>query len=507
MGRQTMITAYAQLEARFAELSALQGATSILHWDSEVMLPSGSVGVRAQQLAALSRVCHGIITDPAISDLLSKAEQDAAALNEWQRANLRQMRRAFTHEAALPEALVVALTDATTRSEHAWRQARADNDFAAFLPHLTQVIALVREVAQAKQALLPDCATPYDALLDSYDEGLRTADVQALFAPLEDFLPDFVQAVMAYQRTLPPQSPCKQKVPIATQQAISRLLMQRFGFDFARGRADISAHPFCGGVAGDIRLTSRFDEGNLIEGLYATLHETGHALYEMGLPQQDPWCAQPVGQAGGMSLHESQSLFTEMQLGLRPSFVGYLAGLLQQQPELDAAQWTQGALQRQLLRVQPSMIRVTADEVTYPLHILLRTQLEQALLSGDLPPQDLPAAWADAMQARLGIRPQKDSEGCLQDTHWAGGAFGYFPTYSIGAMMAPQLMQTIEAQLPELDAQIARGEFAPIYDWLREKIHQHGSCLPARELLQRATDKPLNADAYIGHLQRRYLPS
>ena len=256
-------------------------------------------------------------------------------------------------------------------------------------------------------------------------------------------------------------------------------------------------------MPGDIRLTSRYDEHNFVEGLYATFHETGHALYEMGLPPQ--WHGQPVGKARGMSLHESQSLLTEMQLCIRPSFIRFALSVLREHLKLDESIWNEQNLYAHLTRVKPSLIRVTADEVTYPLHVMLRYRLEKALLSGDLPLDDLPTAWDDAMEQTLGIRPDSVGNGCLQDTHWPGGAIGYFPTYSIGAMIAAQVMNAAEDALPELDSHVEAGNFAPLQGWLRENIHAKASSLSTQELVQEATGKPLDATLYRQHLMQRYL--
>ena len=491
------MSAYAQLETRFSQLAALEGASAILHWDSEVMMPSGSVESRGEQLAALAAIQHEKITDPALADLLDQAQDES--LDVWQQANLREMRHHVTHSTALPDDLVQALTKATTTSEHRWRDARKHNDYEGFKPIFAEVLALVRESAQTKAEALG--LSPYDALLDQYDPGLRSDEVDVYFSELDSFLPDFVQQVIEHQKTRT-STLLDDTIPQAEQEAVCRVFMEKFGFDFTRGRADISTHPFCGGVPGDIRLTSRFDEANMMEGLYATFHETGHALYEMGLPQD--WLQQPVGRARGMSMHESQSLLVEMQLCLSAPFIRYALPILKKHLNL-GDHWNETALQHHLTRVRPSLIRVTADEVTYPLHVMLRTKLEKALLSGDLSLDDLPAAWDDEMQRLLGIRPDSIANGCLQDTHWPSGAIGYFPTYTLGAMIAAQLMHTARATITNLDTQIERGDFTALFDWLRSNIHQKASLLSTQELLREATGQGLNVSLYKQHLTDRYL--
>lgn len=496
------MTAYQQLEARFNELDALDGASAILHWDSEVMLPSGSAEVRAEQLSALAAIQHSKLTDPALMELMTQAESEREQLSDWQQANLREMRHQLQHQLALPDELVTALTAATTKSEHAWRDARRQRDYAGFQPIFAEVLNLTREAAAAKAEALG--LSPYDALLDQYDPGMRSTDIDGYFAELGAFLPDFLQQVLEKQ-SHEPYNPITEQITITDQQRLSHHFMEQLGFDFNKGRADISTHPFCGGVPGDIRLTSRFDPDNFVEGLYATFHETGHALYETGLPAN--WRRQPVGKARGMSLHESQSLFMEMQLCLRHGFLTYALKEMHQLLSLDRSVWNVANLHTHLTRVRPSMIRVTADEVTYPLHILLRYELEKALLSGDLPLDDLPAAWDEQMQKKLGIRPSHVGEGCLQDTHWPGGAIGYFPTYSLGAMIAAQLMDRLESELPELETLCEQGDMAPVTAWLRQHIHAFGSFYNTPELIKEATGKPLDVAIYKQHLTNRYLES
>ena len=491
------MSAYSQLEQRFAQLAALEGASSILHWDSEVMMPSGSVEMRGEQLAALAAIGHEKITDPALSDLLNEAEGES--LDSWQQANLNEMRHKVTHATALPDDLVRALSKATIACEHLWRDARKHNDYDGFKPHFAEVLKLVRESAAVKADALG--LSPYDALLDQYDPGMRSIEVDDYFTELEAFLPEFVPQVIDHQKTQD-YTPITDTIPQAQQESVCRVFMEKLGFDFTRGRADISTHPFCGGVPGDIRLTSRFDEANMMEGLYATFHETGHALYEMGLPQD--WMYQPVGRARGMSLHESQSLLVEMQLCISEPFICFALPIMREHLSLGEA-WNETNLYRHLTRVKPSLIRVTADEVTYPLHVMLRYKLEKALLADELSLDDLPGVWDDEMEKLLGIRPDTVGNGCLQDTHWPGGAIGYFPTYTIGAMIAAQLMHSVRKQISDLDAQIERGDFRALFDWLRSHIHQKASLLSTQELLAEATGQRLNVSLYKQHLTQRYM--
>lgn len=485
------------LETRFRQIAALDSAAGILHWDAATMLPPQSGDVRGEQLAALAEVAHEKLTDPALAGWFADAESET--LSDWRAANRQEMRHRYAHATAVPQALVSALTKLRITAEHQWRESKKQADYASFLPLFRDILRLSREVADAKAAALG--LTPYDALLDSYDPGMRHAFIAPIFAELKTWLPEFVGTAIDHQQrhaTLPLTA----EVPIAQQEALGRQMMQLLGFDTTRGRIDVSAHPFCGGAPGDCRITTRYREDRFTDALYGVLHETGHALYEQGLPEA--WRGLPVGEARGMSLHESQSLFIEMQLCRSAPFLQYLLPQLKAAFGVSGPAWELPNMQRALTRVERSFIRVNADEVTYPLHIILRWELEQALLAGDLDPADLPGAWAEKMQAYLGITPANDAEGCLQDIHWPEGMFGYFPTYTLGAMIAAQLMATARAALPDLDGQIARGELAPLIGWLRTHVHQHASRYSTPELIVQATGRPLDPAVYRAHLTARY---
>ncbi|MFT9187257.1 MAG: carboxypeptidase M32, partial [Acetobacter orientalis] len=359
-----MTTAYQTLERHFARLSSLSDALGILSWDKEVIMPHGAAGRRADTLATLAGLRHEILTAPAMADLLATAEAQAGtALSAWQKANLAEMRRTHTHATALPGDLVEALTQATTRSEMAWREARENSDYASFLPHLTEVLNLTRQTAAAKAQALG--LSPYDALLDSFDPGTRQAHIDPIFTQLQKDLPGLIATVLEKQASLPAMQPLQGPFAIPQQEALGRRLMQRLGFDMTRGRLDVSTHPFCGGATYDVRLTTRYQEADFIPAMMGVLHETGHAMYEQGLPAD--WVSQPVGQAGGMTLHESQSLLIEMQVCRSRAFVEWVAPHLREAFSApNTTTWQPENLHRHLTHVQPGFIRVDADEVTYP---------------------------------------------------------------------------------------------------------------------------------------------
>ena len=493
------MSAYAALEARFRRLGLLGGAAGILHWDWATMMPPGGAEPRAAQLAELALIRHELLTDSRVCDLLDEAEANDEALDDWQRANLARMRRRWRQAAALPADLVQGLSEASSHCEIVWREARPASDFPAFAAAFAPLLGLVREKAAALGETL-GCA-PYDGLVDSYEPGLRCATIDPLFDDLAGFLPDFLGQVREAQAEADAPPPVSGSLD--AQEALARRLMSALGFDFDHGRLDVSLHPFCGGSAGDIRITTRYDEADVLSGLMGVLHETGHALYEAGLPEE--WRYQPVGQAGGMALHESQSLLIEMQACRSLAFMRFLAPLLHEHLDGDGASASEEALYRQAIRVEPDYIRVDSDEVTYPAHIMLRYRLERALIADDLACDEIPGAWAEIHEALLGLRPRNDAEGCLQDIHWSVGELGYFPSYTIGALMAAQFFDAAARAEPELWPAIERGDFSPLFGWLRANVHGLASRYEGPVLLERATGAPLGTGVFKAHLQRRYL--
>ncbi len=493
------MNAYTRLEDRYRSLGALKEAAGMLHWDMATMMPKGGAEARGEQLAALNVACHELITAPELAGLLEEAEGEQ--LGSWQQANLREMRRAWRHATALDADLVAALARAAQKSEMVWREARPANDFKATLAPLGELLALTRQAAVAKAEVLG--CSPYEALLDEWEPGGSVARIDEIFDAYAAFLPDFLERVLSHQARRGPRPAFAGPFPKAAQEALGRRLMQVIGFDFDHGRLDVSLHPFCGGVPDDVRITTRYDEADFTSALMGVLHETGHAMYERGLPAD--WRLQPVGQARGMSLHESQSLLIEMQACRSPEFIGFAAPLIAEAFGGDGAAWQTDSLIRHYLWVERGLIRVDADEVTYPAHVILRYRLEQARLSDRLPLADLPAAWSDEMARLLGVGPPDDRDGCLQDIHWYDGAWGYFPTYTLGAMTAAQLYDAGVRALPEIPGALARGDFVPLMGWLREHVHAQGSLMTVDELLTHATGRPLDPEVFKQHLAARYL--
>ncbi len=497
------MTPYQNLEASFRRAALIGEAASMLDWDAAVNMPDGSAPARAEQLATLGVLSHEALTKPEIGDWLDAAEGSNAALDPWQQANLREMRRAWIHLSAVPGDLVAAIARASSATEMVWREAKPKGDFVATLPTLAESLRLAVEAGQAKAARLG--TSVYDAMLDQYEPQGRAAAIDPIFADLETFLPGAIDAAIERQSLLPAAAP-QGPFPIERQRALSVALMERIGFPFAQGRLDASRHPFSGGTPDDLRITTRYDEGDFAKALMGTLHETGHAMYEAGLPAA--WRRQPVGQARGMTMHESQSLLLEMQVCRSRDFIGFAAPLMRRHlggAAADDAAWEADNLYRLGIRVRRGFIRVDADEITYPCHVILRYRLERALIAGDLALADLPGAWNEGMQALLGVVPPNATLGCLQDIHWYIGAFGYFPTYTLGALAAAQLFQAAERAVPGLRAHIGGGGFAPLFGWLRANVHGLGCYHPTTDLLRNATGAPLGTAAFKRHIEARYL--
>ncbi|MCG8546830.1 MAG: carboxypeptidase M32 [Alphaproteobacteria bacterium] len=492
--------AYRQLEAAFHDITVLGDAIRVLQWDQAAIMPVGGAAARAEQMSRLEVLRHDKLTDPAVGGLLDAAAESQDP-DPWQQANLREMRRQHDRALALPPDLVAAHSKACSNCEVIWRDARGNSDFPAVEPHLQEVLDLTREIGTAQGEKLG--STTYDALLGGYEPDGESAVIDPLFDDLADFLPDFLENVLS--RQVAEATPVKPAgpFPVDAQRALCRRMAETVGLDLEAARIDESAHPFSGGVPEDTRITVRFNEADFSEALMAVLHETGHALYEKGRPAK--WRYQPVGRARGMVVHESQSLLVEMLVCRSGEFYRWAAPLLRDAFAGDGEAWNPGNLHRLATQVAPSLIRVDADEVTYPAHVILRYRLEKAMLAGDLALADLPGAWTEGMRELLGLSPPDDRQGCLQDIHWYAGAWGYFPTYTLGAITAAQIFEAATVYNPEILPAVERGDFVPLMDWLRRNVHEKGSFQPTGALIEAATGRPMETAGFKAHLQRRYL--
>lgn len=489
---------YEQLERRWTRIAALSDAVAMLSWDRQAIMPSASNTARADQIAMLSVLKHEEITAPLIADLIEQADNEE--LSGMQKANLLEMRRLYQHAVTLSPEIVNAHSRACADCENKWQEARIENSFEGVKKPLGLVVDLTREIATIKAQSLQ--SNPYDSLLDEYEPGGSSKRIDAVFNILEPALQKLLPEVIEYQANtnFPSYS---SPISMGKQKSLGLKVMKSLGFDFSKGRLDTSIHPFSGGTPDDVRITTRYDEDDWTGSLMGVIHETGHALYEQGLPIQ--WRGQPVGSARGMVLHESQSLLMEMQACRSNEFFNFLAPLIATEFSVEGDQWKPEALSCNSRRVITNFIRVDADELTYPLHVILRYKLERALLDGDLLVSDIPYAWNDAFESSFGIRPPDDLRGCLQDIHWYDGAIGYFPTYTLGALAAAQLFASLLKDHPDVLTFISKGDFSVLLGWLRTNIHNLGSAFSTDEIMLKVTGKSLCEADFLAHLNKRYL--
>ena len=492
-------TKLSQLRILLAEAHDLDRAAELLEWDQQTYMPRRGVAARAEQTATLRQLAHEHFTSPEVGRLLDELSQNGLSRDyDSDEASLvRVNHRDFERKRRVPGELVAEMARAEGQAEAAWEQAKAQSDFAILRPHLQRIVDLKRRWAECFQ---PDDL--YDPLLQEYEPGMTTAEVRSIFADIKAGLVPLVQAIA--QRADAVDDACLQRdYPEQAQWDFGLEVLRLVGFDLEAGRLDRSAHPFTSSAAiGDVRLTTRVQVNSVSNCLYSCLHEAGHGLYEQGITPslERTWLD------GGASLgaHESQSRLWENRVGRSRAFWQFLyprmrAVFPQQLSDQDAE-----SMYRAVNKVQPSLIRTEADEVTYDLHIMLRFELEQAMLAGSLDLADLPEIWNAHMREYLGVTPPNDAQGVLQDIHWADGLFGYFATYSLGNVMSAQIYEQAARELPDLDAQYASGEFRPLLDWLREKIYRHGRKFTAPELAQRVTGRPVSTEPYLRYLREKF---
>lgn len=497
-------SAFEKLAELGRRLEALEHAQSMLSVDEAVMMPPGGGEKRAESMSLLAGMYHEMATAPEIADWLSDAA--AEPLDEMQQAAIREQARVYTNMTCLSADFVRRQVSARVRSEQLWRELRAKDDWAGFLPAFEGVVAIAREEAELRSNALG--LAPYDALMEQYDPGNRAADITPVFDRLKIFLKDFIPAALAHQdekRAARPLKPLNAPFAIDKQKALGLAVMEAIGFDFEHGRLDVSHHPFCGGVPTDVRMTTRYTTSEFLSSLMGIIHETGHGLYEQGLPKE--WSNFAIGKARGMAIHESQSLFMEKQVGRSAEFWEWAMPLVSEHLGPDAiAGWDIEDLLLHVHEVQTGLIRVDADEATYPLHVILRYEIEKGLIDGSIRPADVPEEWNSRMTEYLGLSTADNyRDGPMQDVHWPSGAFGYFPSYTLGAMIAAQLWSALEKDLPTARDDMRHGRFVAINEWRRDKIWSQASRYSTPDLLIRATGEKLNTQHFEDHLKRRYL--
>jgi carboxypeptidase Taq len=492
--------AHGELISRWSEIADLASATALLHWDQETYMPRGGIEGRAAVLSSLAGVIHSKLTAPELADLLATLgdSRAAAEMDDDERTTVALAQRDVTRATRLEPALVRELAAATSLAQAAWAKARDESSFEAFAPHLARVFELKRRAADQ----IGFEGSPLDAFLDDYEPGTTVAQLETLFDGLVAELAPLVARYGDPARRHD-VSPLRRSLPESAQREFAVAVATAFGFDFDRGRLDRSAHPFCQGVHdGDVRITFRAAGEDLRPALYGVIHEAGHGLYEQGLPAA--FRRTPIGDAASLGIHESQSRLWENMVGRSESFWRCFLPRLQALAPGRFDDVDVRAAHRAANEVRPSLIRVEADELTYNLHVALRFRIERDLFAGRLEVRDLPAAWNDAMEHFLGIRPTDDREGCLQDIHWSMGAFGYFPTYTLGNLYAAQLLAAARREIGDLDAAFAAGEFRPLLDWLRRNVHAIGRRHKPTELITAATGAPPSARPFLDYLREKH---
>jgi len=495
---------YAQLIERCRDAHLIEATSAILGWDQETMMPAGGVVLRGKQQAALARIHHQMSTAREIGDLLAACEADRAFMESGcaEAANVREIRRDYDKATKLPESLVSELAQVSSEAQHEWAKARKASDFAHFLPWLQRLVRLNRDKAACLG--IPAGGEAWDALADTFEPGCTAASVIAVFTPLRTRLVKLIAELREAKRG-PSNLFNETALPIALQTSFVRMVTEAIGFDFERGRLDASTHPFCGGShCNDVRMTTRYSDTCLNDALGSTMHEAGHGMYEQGLPESA--IGTPLGTAVSLAIHESQSRLWENQVGrglpfwkwCRPHLVSHFGSSLEN--------FTLDQLYGAANIVEPGFIRVEADEATYNLHVMIRFELERLLIGGQLDPADLPTQWNLRYRDYLGLEVPDDRRGCLQDVHWSMGAFGYFPTYTLGTLYSAQLFSAARRDLPGLEEGFASGHFAPLLTWLRTNIHAHGRRYSPAELCTRATGKPLTSEPYLEYLEGKLRP-
>lgn len=491
----------ANIETLLKRIHKLDHALSFLKWDEAVMMPAGGAIERAEVIAELAGLIHQNKTNPELEKWIGEAEHEVQ--DPTLKLGLKEWKKQWIKNKLVPVEFIDELTRIQILSESAWRTIRPKNDWNLFLPHFEKLFKLTKQYGDIVGNHFGVSA--YDVMVDEWNPGLRCQDIDRLFEELKSFLPELIEKVILEKSKKKFRS-LKGHVPLHRQKGLSHALMEKMGFDFKHGRLDETHHPFCGGVPTDVRVTTRYEQDDLIQGLMSVIHETGHGFYEQNLPQR--WAHWPVGRSRGMMVHESQSLFFEMQIGRSREFAKFLMPLLKTHLGAD---YTFGDLSAEELfenvtEVQKSYIRIYADEVTYPCHVILRYEIERMLFNNELSPKEIPEVWNAKMQKYLGLSTiGNDKDGCLQDVHWPAGIFGYFPSYALGSLMAAQLMEALEKQFPEIRSNISDGHFSTIRDWLNNKIWSKGSLVDWKNIITESTGSDLSAQPFRRHIEKRYL--
>jgi carboxypeptidase Taq len=494
---------YHDLHALSRETAVWQGIQSLLDWDQETYMPSGAASIRGEQMKELAGLLHKRRTDKKFASSLQKLIDIKTGkilqkgLSEPQKSALREWKRDYLIETSLPSKFVEEFAKTTSEAMHVWDAAKKKNDFSLFYPFLDKIVGMCRKKAD----LIGYKEHPYDALLNLYEPSLTKKGVEKLFHPLKAKTLSLLKKI----RSKPQVKDDFLHIPVSHEKQMSfgKKLAYLIGYSSENGRIDIAPHPFSSSShPSDSRITTRILPKNFMSNIRSVLHECGHAFYEIGLPQEH--FGSPLGEAISLGMHESQSRFWETRIGLSKPFWAYLLPFLKKDFGKNLENVSLDTFWKGINKVEPTLIRVEADEVTYAMHVILRFELECALMEGTLKTKEIPEAWNEKMVELLGVMPKKDSEGCLQDVHWSLGAFGYFPTYSLGNMYASHIFEAFEKDFPHWEKTVESGDFQLIKKWLGEKIHCHGRTYSAKSLLEKIAGKPFSAEAFTNYLSKKY---
>lgn len=493
------MSAVEKLRTLIAEVMDLRHAADLIEWDERVYMPPGGVAVHGEMSAALRRLAHEKFTSTEVGEAMDAARGDIAAEDpdSTPARMVAVVGRDYARATRVPADFVAEHAAVISAAQHVWAQARTRSDFATFAPHLQKVVDLKRRYV----SFFPPADHPYDVLLDDYEPGMKTAEVRRIFDSLRQRQVAIIRAVA--DRPAPASEFLSARFEESDIWRFAVDVVTAFGFDWTRGRQDKSVHPFATGIgAGDVRITTRWVEGQPLALLFGTMHEAGHAMYEQGVGDEH----QRTLLEGGASLgvHESQSRLWENMVGRSGAFWDHFFPRLQSACPQQLGGVTLPAFYAAINRVRPTLIRVEADEATYNLHIMLRVELELALIEGALRVSDLPDAWNTRMRDYLGLVPPDDARGVLQDIHWAAGLFGYFATYTLGNLIAAQLWERFGQLYPERDSDLSRGDFSALLSWLRRELHRHGRKFEPKELVERITGSPVSPEPYLRYLEQKY---
>jgi carboxypeptidase Taq len=492
---------YFKLEQKFETITGLKNILTIAQWDCSTYMPDGASKNKNKELATLSSLISSLESSPEVGSLIHEISLDSKELDIWQLSNLDLIRNKYEHSKAIDISLQKKYVEASAECEFIWRKCRLNNDFKKLEPYLDKVMDLSRQIASIKSAKFN---TPkYEILLDQFDPNRRESELDKIFQHTKSHLPEIISKIMEKQQNRK-IIPLSKTVDIKTQKEIAIRIAQIIGFDFDRGRIDQSVHPFSTGRNNDVRITTKYDSVNILDNIYNILHEAGHGLYLQNLPYK--YRNQPVGDYQNMSFHESQSLLMEMQIGTSKAFLELLSKLLYDEFNIRGNEYSAENLYNLKTTVKPGVIRIEADETTYPMHVIMRYEIEKSIINEKISAKDLPELWNKKIKEYLGISPDSNKDGCMQDIHWVSGLFGYFPTYYMGAIISSMLIKGMAKQDLNIDTAIRDRDFESINAYLNQNLRQHGSALENDQLLELSTGyNNINVDVFLNYLKTKYI--